>query len=124
MATLTHILVVDDEEAVRAVISRILRAAGYEVWESAGAEEALELVVRDPPAVDLAITDVVMPGLSGPALVRQLRALRPNLPVVFMSGDVDASASLVKDFGNAWILDKPFSPSELLRILREALGDH
>jgi CheY-like chemotaxis protein len=107
------VLVVEDEEAIRQVAARILRRNGYSVVEAASAEEALKLAfARD---FSLLLTDVVMPGMSGPELAKQLRARSPELPVLFMSGYSQGTLSpqQLLDDGVA-LLQKPFDERKLL----------
>ncbi len=80
------ILLVEDEEAVRSFASRALQMRGYKVLEAPGGEEALELVRNHPGQIHLLITDVVMPNMDGPTLVRNLKRIRPEIAVIFMSG--------------------------------------
>jgi DNA-binding NtrC family response regulator len=80
------ILVVDDEDAVRAVTGALLRRQGYEVLEAATPGAAIELFERHAGAIDLLVTDVVMPDLNGPALAQRLVGDWPKLRVLFMSG--------------------------------------
>jgi two-component system cell cycle sensor histidine kinase/response regulator CckA len=108
------VLLVEDEAPVRAFAGRALRLRGYTVLEAADAEEALTLL--DDPAleVDVFVTDVVMPGMDGPAWVRRAREARPNARVVFMSGY--AEDSLAEDqarIPNSVFLPKPFSLNQL-----------
>ena len=80
------VLAVDDDPDVLRLVTTVLRRLGFQVYAAGGAEEALEVFrgLTDPP--DLLLTDVVMPGLSGPVLADQLLAMAPGLRVLFMSG--------------------------------------
>lgn len=123
------ILLVEDEEMVRVLTSRILRELGYSVLEADGAEEALR-VLRDamarkgPDAIDLVLSDVVMPHTSGPDLVNKLVEIRPELKVIFMSGysygSVRAEELLSKNY---LCLEKPLSRADLASAVRKTL-DH
>jgi two-component system, cell cycle sensor histidine kinase and response regulator CckA len=115
------VLVVDDEPLLRALAVRTLAAAGYRCLDAADAAEALRLIERQDP-VDLVVTDVVMPGMSGGGLGEQLAALRPGLPVLYTSGFPDEDAIrrglLAKDKP---FLQKPFAPNDLARKVRDVL---
>ena len=118
-----RILLAEDEPQVMAVLRRILEKAGYAVSHAGSGDLALEIFARDPRH-DLLLTDVVMPGrLQGPALAAELRALRPDLPVVFLTGYAAETA-----LGHGGIregdlrLMKPVSRAELLRAIERALG--
>ena len=114
-ATGERILVVEDESGVRRVIQRILLSHGYDVVCAATCEEALERV----EGVDLVLTDVVLPGVSGSALVNRLREARPDLPIVFMSGYKDPADALPP---HSAFLAKPFSREALLGKVAQALA--
>jgi len=118
------ILLVEDDVALRELLSRALRQAGYGVIVPATPEEALRLVRDGVAAPDLLVTDVVMPGMNGPALARELLALHPHLRVLLMSGYTDdAMLRLgVFDPGQALLL-KPFGPTTFLRRVRAAFED-
>ncbi|MCL4234813.1 MAG: response regulator, partial [Deltaproteobacteria bacterium] len=114
------ILVVEDEDAVRRLAKRVLERNGYRVIEAASGDEAL--AVGDDVAIDLVLTDVVMPHMNGRQLVEKLLARRPGLRVVFMSGyteDAIARHGVLED-GTAF-LQKPFTAADLARKIREAL---
>ena len=118
------VLVVDDEEQVRALTVRILGRYGYQVLEAAGVEIALGLLDEPTAAVDLVLSDVAMPGLSGKDLFRAISKSRPGLPVVFMSGyalGVYAPEGLVE--AGVKILPKPFTQEDLLEFVTHALAD-
>jgi two-component system, cell cycle sensor histidine kinase and response regulator CckA len=114
------ILLVEDEPLVRQTTARLLRAMGYQVLEAAGAAEALRLALARPAPVDLLLTDVVMPGASGPDLAARLAA-HHAVPVLFMSGHTDVSLAEADVLERAPFLAKPFSPDELGRKVREVL---
>ncbi len=80
------ILLVDDESDVRDLARDILTAKGYRVLEAGGGEEAVRVVQSHGEPIDLLLTDVVMPGMSGPELAAQLRGQRPEMMVLYMSG--------------------------------------
>lgn len=109
-----RVLVVDDNEEVRRLVARVLDGHGFDVLTAAGADEAIELATA--ASIDLLVTDVLMPGRSGPQLVRALRdVLDPMPPVVYISGYAD-SRELDDDLasGEASLLAKPFEPAALL----------
>jgi len=116
------ILLVEDEDMVRGVTRNILRRAGYRVMEARCARDALRLSEECEGAVNLLLTDVVMPETSGPELARALVLLRPTMKVLFMSGYTDDSIVRhgVLEAGVAF-LQKPLSPSSLSRKVREVL---
>jgi len=118
------ILVVEDDDQVRTVVSKGLPRLGYEVLVVPNAEEALALVDRHPGRIDLLLTDVVMPGLSGPQLAERLTAQRPETRVVFMSGypEVQDPALGFALDGRSY-LQKPFALAELAEKIRQALDD-
>ncbi len=117
------ILLVDDERMVRELVRRLLQERGYQVLEAAGAEEALGLAAGHPGPVHLLLTDVVMPGLSGPELAVRLTAERPETKVLYMSGYTDERLmGRAADTPGAGFLAKPFTPDDLARKLRELLS--
>jgi two-component system cell cycle sensor histidine kinase/response regulator CckA len=118
------ILVVEDEEAVRSLACRILSQSGYRVIEASGPENALSEWERHAGGVDLLLTDVVMPAMSGTELASRLASRDPDLAHVFMSGyadDVVVGHGL--GGGGAELLDKPFTADELLAAIRRSLED-
>ena len=117
-----RILVVEDEAGVRNIAERILRGVGYEVISAPSPAVALELMDH-AEGVDLLLTDVIMPGMSGRELARRLRAQRPHLRTIFMSGYTDeiiARQGVLDD--GVTFLQKPFGAAELLPLVREALS--
>ena len=114
------VLVVEDEEAVRQLAIQSLERNGYQVVASASGEEALGLASTFDGTIHLLLTDVVMPGMKGPELAARLRALRPGLKVLLMSGYA-ADVVMPGDLKDATLVSKPFSPSALTRAVRNAL---
>ena len=116
------VLVVEDADGLRELTKRLLERQGYTVLLAANAEEARHLFEKHP-TIDLLLTDVVMPGASGPELVRQLLEIRPALKVVYMSGYTDEAIVHhgVLDPG-IMFLHKPFSSESLGRKIREVLN--
>jgi PAS domain S-box-containing protein len=112
------ILVAEDEPAVRTLACAILSRAGYRVLEAERGAQALELARRDIHGIDLLVSDVVMPGMTGPALADRVTALAPT-PVLFMSGYPDDE--LEPSARHPRLLQKPFRAEDLLRAVREAL---
>ena len=117
-------LVVEDEETVRRLACRVLRAKGYRVLEASSPAEALQLVRQVAPAIDLLLTDIVMPGMSGPALVERLVAGMPGLRVLYMTGyareAIERQGTLPA--GGA-LLEKPFTAQQLADRVRRALAN-
>jgi CheY-like chemotaxis protein len=117
------ILVVEDQNEVRALASNILRLNGYRVVEACNAGEALLICEREPGAIHLMLTDVVMPGLNGRELAERVKPLRPGIKVVYMSGYTDDIVIRrgTLEPGTAYI-QKPFTPVRLASQIREVLG--
>ncbi len=116
------ILLVEDEAAVRAAARRILSGNGYGVLEAASPADAIALCVDPSRTIDLILTDVVMPEMSGMDLVGRLHESRPDIPILYMSGypqEVIAHQGLVT--ADVRLLEKPFTRKSLLRAVREAL---
>ncbi|NUT56752.1 MAG: response regulator, partial [Thermoleophilia bacterium] len=111
------ILLIEDDDAVRAIARRVLGGAGYTVVEARYGSEALELAEGDL-ALDAVLSDVVMPGLSGPEVVGRLQALRPELGAVFMSGYAPESMGSLRGHE---LVRKPFTAPQLLEAVRRAL---
>lgn len=118
------LLLVEDERTLRAQTARWLRALGYVVHEAGNGPEALRRMAELGGAVDLVITDWVMPeGMSGTELIRQLRGERPRLKIIVLSGYAPEAASL--DEGDAMAvmrIGKPIQPRRLAVLLRECLS--
>ena len=116
------ILLVEDEDAVRAIASAALRWQGYTVLEAATPDRALTLFEQHAERIDLLLSDVVMPGMNGPALAQRLIGLRPDLPILFMSGYADAMRESDIANPNVSFLGKPFHASVLAERVRELLS--
>jgi len=115
------ILVVEDDGRMRALVNTILRNAGYLVLEAQSGGDALLIVEQHSGVVDLVLTDVVMPLMSGDQLVERLAKSWPTVRAVFMSGNPDKGAEEGRRLGSAPFLQKPFRPEELLRVVKQAL---
>jgi PAS domain S-box-containing protein len=116
------ILLAEDQRAVRFVARRALEGAGYRVIDAADGAAALRLWRERAGAVDLVLTDVVMPEMDGAALARAIRAERPEVPIVFMSGYDSAADGGVPLPSGAALVAKPFEVGALLAAVRAALG--
>jgi CheY-like chemotaxis protein len=115
----TTILVVDDEEQLRRLVAQVLEDDGYRVITARDGRAALALLQHPGPPVQLVVTDVSMPNMSGPELAGVLRADPAAPAVLFMSGETNGTAV------PGPILSKPFLPSELSRVVQEMLnGKH
>jgi two-component system cell cycle sensor histidine kinase/response regulator CckA len=116
-------VIVDDEPAVAQAGCRLLERLGYSVRRFSRAEAALEEIRRDPQQVDLVITDLTMPGLSGDQLAAALVAIRPDLPVILCSGLAQKVEYLGEREGVRRLLAKPFTGSELALAVRTVLSE-
>lgn len=116
------ILLVEDDDAVRRFVLRVLTRGGYAVLEARGADEAILLSERRTDPIHLLLTDVVMPGMRGGELARLLRAAHPGMKVVFLSGyaEADAAEGAVRDGATAF-LQKPIGAAALTRAVRGLL---
>ncbi len=119
---LARILLVEDDPAVRRVTERILRNHGYTVVAAASGTEALRVADGMVEGIDLLLTDVMMPGISGADLATQLRQERDTLRILFMSGYINIPALEQDVIRESLLLVKPFTPAELLDHVRQALG--
>jgi two-component system cell cycle sensor histidine kinase/response regulator CckA len=113
------VLLVEDADALRDLTRRILVEAGYSVLEARNGVQAVRILARQGP-VDLLLSDIVMPGMSGRDLALRMREKDPEIPIVFMSGYTD-DALLGGDFTTTRLLPKPFDAEQLLRAVRDEL---
>ena len=116
------ILLVEDETPLRKLISQVLKSAGHTVLEAASGDEALTLSTRHAGKIDLLLTDVIMPGMSGPELMAKLRTRRPTMVIIFMSGYDNELVDKTTLENTASFLPKPFSPRGLLQRIDSLLG--
>ena len=118
------VLLAEDETHVREAARRVLERAGYTVLEASSGEEALRLCAVPGTSIDLLLTDIVMPEMSGPELATRFRALHPAARTVFMSGYTEDAVvrQRVAAPGTVFI-QKPFTPQSLTEKLREALAE-
>jgi two-component system cell cycle sensor histidine kinase/response regulator CckA len=114
------ILLVDDEQAVRSIVVKILRRANYNVLEAESGEAALRIADAHAGKIDLLLSDMYMPGLRGPEVAQALAPKRPGVRVLFMSGyaDQDSRSGVPVD---ANFLNKPFSGKELAAAVEAVL---
>jgi hypothetical protein len=116
------ILVVDDEEALREVTRRILTRNGYIVVTASSGAQAMEIAASHVGPIDLVLTDVIMPAMQGPTVAKEVKALRPGIRVLFMSGHaqpvLEAEALLGTEF---LLVEKPFDQAILLENVRKVL---
>jgi two-component system cell cycle sensor histidine kinase/response regulator CckA len=117
-----RILFVEDEDSVRKVAARLLRARGYEVIEAADGEEALVIAEENAGRIDLMISDVIMPGMEGPQLLKAARPYLGEAPVMFISGYAEAEFSkLLEGESGITFLPKPIDISVLAERVKQAL---
>jgi CheY-like chemotaxis protein len=116
------VLVVEDEEGVRKLVGSVLELSGYRVLEADSGEAAMEVSSTHEGEIQLLVTDVVMPKMSGRDLAQALVLLRPNIKVLFLSGYADRAVIEhgILDTGAAF-MQKPFTPDALARKVREVL---
>jgi PAS domain S-box-containing protein len=117
------ILLVEDEDSVRVIVSAVLRRQGYHVLEAATPRAACEVFNEHANEIDLLLSDVIMPEMNGPALAQRLVGLRPELRILFISGYADLSTPFEMDSNqNVSFLSKPFQASALTERVRQMLG--
>jgi len=119
-----RVLLVEDEDTVRAVAERALVRQGYDVTTASDGEEGLETLVKtyaDGGKFDLIVSDVVMPTMDGPTMAREIRTRRPELPVLFMSGYAEETLRREIDIPNMHFLPKPFSVQQIVSAVENAL---
>jgi CheY-like chemotaxis protein len=117
------VLLAEDEDGVRSVTCESLRGAGYQVLEARHGREALRIAEQHRGPIDLLVTDVVMPEMNGLELAENLRALRPSVRALYVSGyltDANVRDQMLRE--GAQFLQKPFAPGDLTRKVGEVLG--
>lgn len=120
--TQTTILVVDDEEPIRMLMATTLRRVGYRVLQAENGEDALAKWRETAHQIDMVITDAVMPRCTGLQLIPQLLSLRPDLPILLISGYPREDANPTLASTEVEFLPKPFRLDELLKNVRELLA--
>lgn len=120
----TVVIVVDDEESIRLSVRSFLRAEGHRVLLATCGKDALRICMQFRPAIDLMITDVQMPGISGFILAEEVAALRPRMPVLFMSGSYRQDGSELCNTAGAGraFVEKPVSFAALEAKLKSMLA--
>lgn len=108
-----NLLLVEDEDMVRAVAERALVRAGYTVTAARDGEEGLAFIANGPGDFDLIVSDVVMPGMDGPAMARAIRRVKPKIPILFMSGYAEEHLRNEIDIENMHFIPKPFSVQQI-----------
>ena len=105
------------------LLSRFMRMRGYEVLEASGGEEALEIVRRHPRPIHLLVTDVVMPNMDGPTLVRAVKKISPDMAVIFMSGYAEEAFRRNDEKAEGLhFLPKPFGLKQLAAKVKDVLS--
>jgi two-component system cell cycle sensor histidine kinase/response regulator CckA len=118
------LLLVEDDERLRTLAHNVLRRAGYRVLDAANAGEALLVCEQHEGVIDMMVTDVVMPRMSGHQLAIRLRAMRPSMRVLYVSGYTDDTVlHHGVESGHLAFLGKPFTPTALIKKVREVLDD-
>lgn len=116
------VLLVEDEDAVRLFSARALRNKGYQVLEARSGEAALEIINEQVDGIDLVISDVVMPNMDGPSLIKEVRRRRPDIKVIFISGYAEDDFRRKVDAGEeAHFLMKPFTLKQLASKVKDVL---
>ena len=114
------VLIVEDERALRRLSATVLRQAGYQTIEASDGQQALDLYTVHSHRIVMVVTDVVMPRMGGIELAKRLRALRSDIPLLFVTGYVEQSETLHEQ--GTPVLLKPFSPNSLLTAVTAALS--
>lgn len=117
-----HILVVDDERAVRRFASRILQQDGHTVYEAADGADALELIERGTIPVELVVSDIIMPRLNGVELMKALAVNHPGVPVILMSAYAQGELAEMGVVAPCGVLPKPFPAERLVEEVRRCLS--
>jgi two-component system, cell cycle sensor histidine kinase and response regulator CckA len=116
-----YVLVVDDEPMIRWLAARVLREEGFGVHEATDGAEALELIRAGIPDLDVVLSDIVMPRMNGVQLLESLSTLRPDLPVILMSGYGAAQLAELGIASPCGVLAKPFTPQALVAEVRRCV---
>lgn len=117
-----HVLVVDDEQAVRRYAARVLQHDGHVVHEAVDGVEALEIIERGAPPVELVISDIIMPRLNGVELLKAMAVSHPRVPVILMSAYAQGELVDMGVVAPCGVLPKPFPAQRLLQEVRRCLN--
>ena len=120
----TTVLVVDDHDTTRQTIARILEAGGFSVAQASSGSEALEQLARNGDAIDMVLSDVTMPGMTGIDLSYRIRELYPSIPVAIVSGDVSDLERSIIGRADVPFIKKPFHAESLFSAVKEAIQSH
>jgi DNA-binding NtrC family response regulator len=112
-----RVLIVDDDHSILNLVSLILRRAGFQVDVASGGRQAIELIESDAADVDLLLTDIVMPDVSGIELAELCARMRPDIPVLFMTGFAEQAGR-----HRHRVIEKPFTIAGLVSRVRDTLG--
>lgn len=118
------VLVVDDHDATRQTIARMLEAGGFTVRQASSGTEALQRLATERDEIDLVLSDVTMPGMSGIDLSYQIRERYPSVPVAIVSGDVSELERSIIGRADVPFIKKPFHAESLYSAIREAMRQH
>lgn len=116
-----RVLVVDDEETTRLTIARLLEAGGYTVVMASNGAEAMARLASDADDIDIVLSDVTMPGMTGIDLSYEIRAQYPSMPVAIVSGDVSELERSIIGRADVPFIKKPFHAESLYSAVREAM---
>ncbi|MEO0817113.1 MAG: response regulator [Pseudomonadota bacterium] len=118
-----RILLVEDEDGVRGIAAQLLESRGYEVEQACDGEEAMEILTEEPASFDLVISDVVMPGMDGPTLIREAKELLGDARIIFISGYAERDvAGQIDEDRHVSFLPKPFTVKILAERVKSELG--
>jgi DNA-binding NtrC family response regulator len=118
------ILLVDDDDGVRRILRKVLESRPYRVVENGQPFAAIALFDADPAKIDLLVTDLKMPGMSGQDLATRVWAVRPEMRVLFISGYTDQTYTETLNGPRSRFLEKPFASDLLLKHVADLLADH
>jgi len=114
------ILLVEDEEALREITSEYLESRGYKVLAANSGMQALEICRTHETPIDILMTDIIMPGIQGPELVKAALDMRPQMQVIYVSGYTDRGLEVASKENNIILLRKPYSLADLGNTIRSS----
>ncbi|KPJ69716.1 hypothetical protein AMJ44_02510 [candidate division WOR-1 bacterium DG_54_3] len=118
-----HILVIDDQESTRRIISQMLIDQGYQVTPAADGKEGLALFNQNPEAIDLILADINMPKIDGFEFLKRVKHRSPASPVIFLTGiNVDVAKIVGEEYKVDGIIKKPFQVEEILKIIEKVIN--